>query len=75
MKNLKESQKLSRAALKNVMGGGKIPPAGCSCFCYIGNVKSNHSCTTYCADGSIPGLESGADGGSGADCGTPKPLN
>ncbi|WP_131538239.1 hypothetical protein [Pedobacter nototheniae] len=71
MKNLKEFQKLSRTELKNVMGGGKIPPAGCSCFCIIGAVKSSHSCTSYCPDGAIPGLESG----SGADCGTPKPLN
>ncbi|WP_157262932.1 hypothetical protein [Pedobacter steynii] len=75
MKNLNEVQKLSRKDLKNIMGGGKIPPAGCSCFCYTNHVKSSHSCTSYCPDGAIPGLDSIPPGGSGADCGLPPPLN
>ncbi len=68
MENLKWTQKLSRKDLKNVTGGTKVPPPNCSCFCYIGTVKTSHSCFTYCPDGSIPGLNPG----SGPDCHPPQ---
>jgi len=68
MKNL---SKLSRKELKDIVGGTGVPPPNCSCFCYTGNIKVSHSCTTYCPDGSIPGLNPG----SGPNCGTPPPLN
>lgn len=71
MKNLNGVKKLSRKDLKSIMGGTGIPPAGCSCFCYMGSVKVSHACTTYCPDGSIPGLNPG----SPSNCGTPPPLN
>ena len=71
MENLNGVKKLSRKDLKNIMGGTKMPPAGCSCFCIIGAVKESHSCTTYCPGNVIPGI----DPGSPAGCGTPPPLN
>jgi len=71
MKNLNEAKKLSRKDLKDITGGTGVPPPNCSCFCYIGTTKVSHSCTTYCPDGSIPGLNPG----SGPNCGTPPPLN
>lgn len=71
MKILTGIKKLSREELKKILGGTKIPPANCSCFCYINNVSVSHSCTTYCPDGSIPGLTPG----SGPNCGTPPPLH
>lgn len=72
---MKNFQKLSRQDLRNVKGGTRIPPAGCSCFCVIGAVKSSHSCTTFCPDGAIPGIDSLPPGGTAADCGVPHPLN
>ncbi len=75
MKTLKDVQVLSRNDLKNVMGGTKIPPAGCNCFCFTGAVKSSHSCTSYCPDGSIPGVDSVPEGGTAADCGIPAQLH
>jgi len=71
MKNLNDPQKLSRKELKYIMGGTSVPPANCSCFCYIGSTKISNSCTAYCPDGSIPGVNPG----SGPNCGTPPPLN
>jgi natural product precursor len=71
MKNLDEAKKLSRNELRNIMGGTRVPPAGCSCFCYIGSVKESHSCTTYCPGDVFPGI----DPGSPSNCGTPPPLN
>jgi natural product precursor len=75
MESLKQFQKLSRTDLKNIKGGTRIPPAGCACFCYTNNVKSSHSCTSFCPDGSIPGIDSLPPGGTAADCGVPHPLN
>lgn len=70
MKTLNEVQKLSRKDMRDVMGGRKpIPPAGCRCFCYEGSVKTQNSCTSFCPDGTIPGIDSLGD--NGESCGSP----
>ncbi|KIA97922.1 hypothetical protein [Flavobacterium sp. KMS] len=61
--NIEGAQNLSKSEQKMLVGGGKIPSGNCKCFCYNGGpVKISSSCFSYCADGTIPGLEEGSTG-------------
>lgn len=47
---------LTKVELKAINGGINEQTDDCNCFCYVGIRRVNHSCFSYCSNGSIPGL-------------------
>lgn len=71
--NLEGAQFLSANEQKSIQGGTPVQPANCSCFCYSGPKKVDAYCSSYCPDGSLPGINVGSPSTCTSQLPPPKP--
>lgn len=71
--NLEGAQFLSANEQKSIQGGTPVQPANCSCFCYSGAKKVDAYCSSYCPDGSLPGINVGSPSTCTSQLPPPKP--